>query len=39
MLTNARLTKETISMDYARSKAGQYTSRKGCKSVAPVRSY
>ena len=28
-----------ISMDYARSRAGQYTSRNGSKSVAPVRSY
>ena len=28
-----------ISMDYARSRAGQYTSRIGSKSVAPVRSY
>ena len=28
-----------ISTDYARSRAGQYTSRNGSKSVAPVRSY
>ena len=28
-----------ISADYARSRAGQYTSRNGSKSVAPVRSY
>ena len=28
-----------ISTDYARSSAGQYTSRNGSKSVAPVRSY
>ena len=28
-----------ISTDYARSKAGQYTSRNGSKSVAPVRIY
>ena len=28
-----------ISKDYARSRAGQYTSRNGSKSVAPVRSY
>ena len=28
-----------ISTDYARSKAGQYTSRNGSKSVAPVRTY
>ena len=28
-----------ISTDYARSRAGQYTSRDGSKSVAPVRSY
>ena len=28
-----------ISTDYARSKAGQYTSRNSSKSVAPVRSY
>ena len=28
-----------ISTDYARSKAGQYTSHNGSKSVAPVRSY
>ena len=26
-----------ISTDYARSRAGQYTSRNGSKSVAPVR--
>ena len=29
----------TISTDYARSRAGQYTSRNGSKSVAPIRSY
>ena len=28
-----------ISTDYACSRAEQYTSRNGCKSVAPVRSY
>ena len=28
-----------ISTDYARSRAGQYTSRDGFKSVAPVRAY
>ena len=28
-----------ISTDYARSRAGQYTSRNGSKSVAPVRAY
>ena len=28
-----------ISTDYANSRAGQYTSRNGSKSVAPVRSY
>ena len=28
-----------ISTNYARSRAGQYTSRNGSKSVAPVRSY
>ena len=28
-----------ISTDYARSRAGQYTSRNGSKSVAPIRSY
>ena len=28
-----------ISTDYALSRAGQYTSRNCCKSVAPVRSY
>ena len=28
-----------ISTDHARSRAGQYTSRNGSKSVAPVRSY
>ena len=28
-----------ISTDYVRSRAGQYTSRNGSKSVAPVRSY
>ena len=28
-----------ICTDYARSRAGQYTSRNGSKSVAPVRSY
>ena len=28
-----------FSMDYARSRAGQYTSCNGRKSVAPVRSY
>ena len=28
-----------ISTDYARSRAGQYTSRNGSKSVAPVQSY
>ena len=28
-----------ISTDYARSRAGQYKSRNGSKSVAPVRSY
>ena len=28
-----------ISTDYARSRAGQYSSRNGSKSVAPVRSY
>ena len=28
-----------ISTDYAPSRAGQYTSRNGSKSVAPVRSY
>ena len=28
-----------ISTDYARSRAGHYTSRNGSKSVAPVRSY
>ena len=28
-----------ISKDYAHSRAGQYTSRNGSKSVAPVRSY
>ena len=28
-----------ISTDYARSRAGQYTSRNGSKSVAPVTSY
>ena len=28
-----------ISTDYARSRAGQYTSRNGSKSMAPVRSY
>ena len=28
-----------ISADYARSRAGQYTSRNGSKSVAPVRVY
>ena len=28
-----------ISTDYARSRAGQYTSRNGSKSLAPVRSY
>ena len=28
-----------ISTDYARSRAGQYTSRNGSKSVAPVRTY
>ena len=28
-----------ISTDYARSRSGQYTSRNGSKSVAPVRSY
>ena len=28
-----------ISTDYARSRAGQYTSHNGSKSVAPVRSY
>ena len=32
-LTNA------ISTDYARSRAGQYTSHNGSKSVAPLRSY
>ena len=32
-LTNA------ISTDYARSRTGQYTSRNGSKSVAPVRTY
>ena len=28
-----------ISTDYARSRAGQYTSHNGSKSVAPVRSF
>ena len=28
-----------ISTDYARSRAGQYTSRDGSRSVAPVRAY
>ena len=28
-----------ISTDYARFRAGQYTTRNGSKSVAPVRSY
>ena len=28
-----------ISTDYARSKAGHYTSRDGSNSVAPVRAY
>ena len=28
-----------ISTDYARSRAGQYTSRDGSNSVAPVRAY
>ena len=28
-----------ISMEYARSRVGQYTSRNGSKSVAPVWSY
>ena len=28
-----------ISMDYAHSRAGQYTSHNGSKSVAPVRTY
>ena len=30
---------DAIFTDYARSRAGQYTSRNGSKSVAPVRSY
>ena len=34
-----RFLANVISTDYARSRAGQYTSRNSSKSVAPVRSY
>ena len=33
------MSRERISTDYARSRAGQYTSRYDSKSVAPVRAY
>ena len=33
------MSRKRISTDYARSSAGQYTSRNRSKSVAPVRAY
>ena len=35
----SRCLANVISTYYARSKAGQYTSRNGSKSVSPIRSY